>query len=147
MDKFTSTLAAALWWVELGRFPVPVPLGEKGPTLPAWQELRPTAKDLAQFFSGHCNIGVLHGEPRGAADADLDCLEAMAAWLEYAPPTGLIFGRLSKPASHYFYQADPPLKSKRFTDPVGKKTILELRCLTADGKVGFADSRSSEHSP
>jgi putative DNA primase/helicase len=77
------------------------------------------------------------GVPYGAADVDLDCAEALAAWREFAVGTRLVFGRRSKRASHWFYRVDPAVPSKKYIDPVNGETILELRCLKSDGTVGL----------
>ena len=54
-----------------------------------------------------------------------DCGEACALAPVLLPPTPAIFGRASKPASHWLYIA--PLKSFKFQDPVDNSTLLELR--------------------
>ena len=133
----TTILDAARRWLDRGYFPIPVPHATKRPLLDGWPRLRLTGKDLPHFFSEPGNIGVLLGAPYGAADIDLDCAEALAAWPEFAPQTALIFGRKSAPRSHYFYRSDPPLKSVKYTDPLTKDVVLELRCLKNDGEVGF----------
>ena len=130
---------AAAYWVDRGFHPVPVPYREKAPVLDAWQKLRIKKDNLHSYFDGSAqNIGVLLGDEHGSADIDCDCPEAMAAAMELAPPTGLVFGRASKPASHFFYRCKPPVRTRRFTDPTSKKTTLvELRCQKADGSIGL----------
>ena len=104
--------SAALSWIERGYLPVPIPYREKRPVIEGWPALRITRDDVPQHFNGQPkNIGVLLGEPYGAADIDLDCFEAIAAAATLAPATGLKFGRASKPASHLFYRCDPDRKS------------------------------------
>jgi hypothetical protein len=147
-----GSVADALYWAERGYYPIPVPHREKGCREDAWQNLRLRDEaDLENYFAkSPLNIGVLLG-PDGAADIDLDSLEAIAAWPEFAPPTDLVFGRPSKPRSHYFYWLDPPVRSIQFKDPViqpkdpqdptGKATkasLVELRCLTSHDSVGYA---------
>jgi hypothetical protein len=80
---------------------------------------------------------VLLGDENGSADIDCDCAEAVAAAAEFALPTGMIFGRQSKPASHYFYRCSPGIKSRKFIDPVNKKTVVELRCQKTTGGIGL----------
>src|ERR1035441_1556075 len=152
-EKMVSA-AAAERWIERGFFPVPVPYRRKGPTLAGWQDLRIGRDDLAHYFnSSPQNIGVLLGDDRGSADVDLDCPEALAVAPEFLPDTGLKFGRESKPASHWFYFCDPPIRSRKFADPVDKHMIVELRCQTAGGKIGLQtivppsvhEGRSEEH--
>jgi hypothetical protein len=116
---------------------VPVPYREKGPKLEDWQELRITAETAGRYFNGAPqNVGVLQG-PSGAGDVDLDSREALIAFPDFAPETGLIFGRASKPRSHWFYRVDPPCRSVRYIDPVDHQTLLEFRCLKTDGTVGL----------
>jgi hypothetical protein len=103
--------------------------------------------DLEDYFTGEKqNIGVLQGEPWNLCDVDLDSPEAMWAWMEFAVETGVVFGHRSKPASHYFFRSDRPLKSQRYKDPVkkddkaekeDKACLMELRSLKTDGTVGL----------
>jgi hypothetical protein len=133
-----STLEGARQWCARGYYPVPIPYREKGPKLENWQNLRLTAEQVPDYFNGQPqNIGVLQGEPYGSCDIDLDCLQALLAWPHFAPETGLIFGHQSKPDSHWFYRIDPPHRSVKFIDPIDHATLLELRCLKADGGTGL----------
>jgi len=92
-----------------------------------WQKLRLRAEDLPRYFNSQPqNIGILLGDDSGAADIDCDCVEAVAAAVEFAPPTGMCFGRKSKPASHYIYRSVPPARFRKFADPTDKSTIVEL---------------------
>lgn len=128
----------AIEWVQRGYYPIPIPYREKGPKLADWQNLRLTAEQVPAYFNGiPMNCGVLLGEPNGACDIDLDSMEAVAAWPHFAPETGLVFGRKSKPRSHWFYRVDPPLPSRRYLDPVNGITLLEFRCLKSDGSAGL----------
>jgi len=128
----------AMNWVERGYFPVPIPFREKGPKLEGWQNLHLNSELIPNYFNGQPqNIGVLLGEPYGNCDIDLDSAEAVAAWPLFAPDTALIFGRKSKPRSHWFYRIDPPCRSVKYLDPVHDGTLLEFRCLKTDGSVGL----------
>lgn len=49
----------------------------------------------------------------------------------------MVFGRESKPASHYFYRCDPPSRTKRYLDPVSTACLVELRCRKSDGTTGL----------
>lgn len=132
-----DTLHSVIVWCHRGYYPVPAPHREKGPKLENWQELRITAETAGRYFNGAPqNVGVLQGEG-GAADVDLDSREALIAFPEFAPETALIFGRASKPRSHWFYWCDPPCRSVRYTDPIDHQTLLEFRCLKTDGTVGL----------
>jgi hypothetical protein len=128
----------ATTWCKRGYYPLPIPYREKGPKLEHWQNLRVTAEDVPGYFNGQpANIGVLLGEPYGNCDIDLDCEQALTTWPHFAPETALIFGRKSRPRSHWFYRIDPPCHSVRYSDPVDRATLLEFRCLKTDGSVGL----------
>ena len=130
---------AALDWIRRGYYPIPVPFRDKKPILEAWQKLRIDESQVRSYFDGKPqNVGVLLGDERGSADIDCDCLEAVAAAKELAPATSLVFGRASKPASHYFYRSSTPVRYRKFTDPTDKKkTLVELRAEASSGSVGL----------
>ena len=111
-----------------GWAPIPVPLGQKGPTIKGWPDLRLAAEELQRHFNTRSNIGLLNGEPSaGLVDVDLDCNEAVGLVQEYMPKTGLIHGRQSRPRSHYWIKViDTIPTTKAFTDAEGKK-IIEVR--------------------
>jgi hypothetical protein len=133
-----TPLEAAAQCIDRGLLPIPIPFREKAPKIRDWPSLRLTKADLEKHFNGvPSNLGVILGDDYGTADVDLDCSEAIAAARELLPETGLIFGRQSKPASHYFYRSDPPIRSKRFLDPIEKVCLVELRCRKSDGTVGL----------
>ncbi|MEK7754732.1 MAG: phage/plasmid primase, P4 family [Acidobacteriota bacterium] len=135
-----TSLEAAQTWVARGFYPIPIPPREKGPRLKDWQELRLKSEDLPRFFDGHQNVGVLLGEPAGVTDIDLDAPETLLAAPVLLPETRLVFGRQSKPASHWFYFADPPISSRRYLDPLifdHEACMIELRCLARNGKPGL----------
>ena len=129
----------AIDWLHRGYFPIPIPYREKGPKIEDWQHLHATDSTVPNYFNGQGypqNIGVLLG-PNGNCDIDLDSPEAVAAFPLFAPDTGLIFGRRSKPRSHWFYRIDPPRPSVKYLDPVHGTMLLEFRCLKTDGSVGL----------
>src|SRR6185437_2143336 len=112
-------LAAARAYTRRGWRVVPVRLGEKGVTLSGWQHMRLDEDDLLNWFgwfprhgrvAGQTrqelhNVGILTGAPSGGlVDVDCDAPEAARAAKALLPDTGLISGRLSNPASHYWYQ-------------------------------------------
>ena len=134
----TVSAVAAEWWIDRGYFPVPVAHHKERASGEGWQNLRIGQADVVNhFIRDPLNIGVLMGDERGSADVDLDCREAIQAAPEFLPPTGLIFGRKSKPASHWFYLCDPPIPSSTFRDPVDNRMIVELRCQTSGGGIGL----------
>ncbi|MBC7772283.1 MAG: bifunctional DNA primase/polymerase, partial [Pyrinomonadaceae bacterium] len=61
--------------------------------------------DLPQHFNGQPqNIGILLGEPSGGLiDMDLDTPESIRIAPRFLPKTDLVFGRESKPRSHWVY--------------------------------------------
>jgi P4 family phage/plasmid primase-like protien len=133
-----TPLEAARDWAQRGFFPVPVPYRSKKPVLEGWQRLGITADAAPQYFGDQPqNIGVLLGDKYGSTDVDCDCPEAITAARELLPETGMIFGRQSKPFSHYFYRSDPPVRTQQFHDPLDKATLIELRGLSSDGAIGL----------
>lgn len=140
-----NALEAARWWIKrYGFWPLPVNWKEKGATLKGWPELRLTLDTVGQYFNGEPqNISLLMGDPENLTDVDIDCAEARYASLEYLPPTGLTWGRRSNPASHHLYFTDPMAVTAKFLDPVfekenpGDACLIELRCRTKEGKLGF----------
>lgn len=87
------------------------------------------------FWQGQqLGIGVVTG-PRnsGPIDIDLDCPEAVFFAPRFLPPTAAVFGRKSKPRSHYLYRVSESVTNVEKTallDPTKPQTIIELR---ADG--------------
>lgn len=108
-----------------------VPAGEKNPNARGWPHATPTREAIAQHLARGGNIGHITGP---SADIDLDCPEAIALADIYLPPTGAVFGRPSKPASHRLY-ISPGASYANFADPVTSSTMLELR---APGQTGGA---------
>ena len=84
-----------------GRQPIPLPADQKRAVLDGWPQLRLTADELAHYFNGPSNLGILNGEPsRNQVDVDLDCSEARVLADAFLPPTHSVFGRPGKPRSH-----------------------------------------------
>ncbi len=145
-DRLPETaLAAARQYVRAGFHVVPIPHRAKRATEDGWQNLRLTEADLPRHFNGRPqNIGLLLGIG-GLTDVDLDSPEAVRAARFYLPATRMVYGRASRPASHWFYIADPPLRSCTFKDPVkrdtedskDRSTLVEIRGLKKDGGVGY----------
>lgn len=117
--------------------PLPVPFKSKNPNFTGWQHFSTTEAELSAHFNGRPqNIGVRLGLPsRDLVDIDLDCAEAVSIAHILLPPTGAIFGRLSRRRSHRLYYSKLP--TRKFTDPLleskkekgaGEKAMLvELR--------------------
>ena len=100
-------LAAALDYIARGWSPIPIPHREKGPLIDAWQDIRVNAETAAAYFNGaKQNVGIILGEASGGlTDLDLDCPEAIAA-APYILPRTAVFGRATKPASHWVYRTN-----------------------------------------
>jgi uncharacterized protein len=108
-DEKDGMLAAARGYTRRGWRVAPVRRGEKGVTLARWTELRLDEDDLPRWFRGASahNIGILTGTPsNGLVDVDCDAPEAHEAAKELLPATGLVSGRASAPASHYWYRIE-----------------------------------------
>jgi hypothetical protein len=118
----TSIIKAAHAYVACGWQPVPIPAGRKGPVVEGWQNRSWQPED----FDPDDNIGVILGSRSGhLVDGDLDCQEAVALAGLYLPQTSAIFGRRSKPRSHYLYIA-PGAHTEAFADPTDGKMLVEL---------------------
>ena len=126
-------LAAARAYTRRGWWVVPVRLGEKGVTLSGWQNMRLGEDELGNWFGWFPrqsardreelhNVGLLTGEPSGGlVDVDCDAPEAARAAAELLPPTGLVSGRASSRANHYWYRVDEGLPATtKYAVPVGQ---------------------------
>jgi Bifunctional DNA primase/polymerase, N-terminal len=134
---FANAIQAALFYIALGFAVVPIAFGQKRPRGNAWQELRIDAPSVSRHFKDMPqNIGILLGIS-GLTDIDLDVPEALLPASTFLPETGMVFGRASKPASHYLYFADPALPTEQFRDPLTNDMLVELRGLKKDGTVGL----------
>jgi hypothetical protein len=124
-----TTLESAVYYIQLGLAPVPVPRGEKAPRTKSWQKLQITEAEAPRYFNGSDqNIGILMGEPSGnLVDVDLDCAETVALAPQFLPQTEWTFGRPSKRQSHWLYRAEPLIKTKKYADPTDKAMLVEIR--------------------
>jgi DNA repair protein RadA/Sms len=110
-----------------GWLPLPVPYRSKNPGFKGWQYFTVNEADLPQHFNGRPqNIGVLLGKASGnLIDVDLDCAEAVMLAPFFLPPTGAVFGRLTRQRSHWLYISPIPNKIT-FTNPVTGKRLVEI---------------------
>lgn len=128
-----TMLNAARETLGLDIYPLPIPAGTKRPVLTDWPNLRLGHDDLREHFGNGDGIGWLLGiEPRVIADVDLDCVEALAVLpLLRGPKTDRVFGRASKPHSHYLFELKKEFALVKFKDPLLKReehpTLIELR--------------------
>jgi hypothetical protein len=144
---FTSAADAAIWYVEQGIYPVPVAFKGKKPKGNGWEQLRIDAASVPSHFNGQpSNIGALLGTSTQVSladlhlsltDIDLDSPEALSIAPAFLPATGFVFGRASKPASHWFYLTWLPMRLRQFKDPLTKTMLLELRGTKKDGTIGL----------
>ena len=140
---FQSSTDAARWHTEQGIYTVPVVYRGKKPIGDDWEKQRIDAANLPAYYNGQPqNVGGLLGISRlgtaGLTDVDLDSREALTLAPVFLPYTAMIFGRVSKPASHRCYFTDPPVRLEQFRDPLTKGVLMELRGLKkTDGKVGL----------
>jgi hypothetical protein len=120
-------LGIARSYLQRGWMPLPVPFRSKNPGFDGWQNITVTEADLPLHFNEHRqNIGVLLGRVSGdLADVDLDCTEAISLAPYFLPATGAIFGRQTRPRSHWLYVAPVPNKVT-FTNPVTGKRLVEI---------------------
>jgi len=74
-------------------------------------------------------IGIVTGpQQSGPVDVDIDCEEAAFFAAKFLPQTSAVFGRKSKPKSHYLYRVEvEEFGKKSFIDPITRSTIIELR--------------------
>jgi uncharacterized protein DUF3987/bifunctional DNA primase/polymerase-like protein len=127
MQTYLTPLEAARSYLQRGWMPLPVPFRSKNPGFEGWQKFAITEVELPQHFNGQRqNIGVLLGKASGdLADIDLDCNNAVMLAPYFLPTTGAIFGRQTRPQSHWLYVT--PISNKvTFTDPVTGTRLLEI---------------------
>lgn len=105
---------------------IPVPFRSKLPIIEGWQKLRLEYHELPRYFRGRCNLGVLLGEPSNwLIDVDLDHHLAVELAPEFLPETDSIFGRKSKPRSHWLYYVSAPAVTKKQQAVInGERTML-----------------------
>ena len=102
-----------------------IPLKGKVPSPSEWQKLRQSHPD-APDPNGSCNIGVVLGDASdGLVDVDIDRVEALPLADFFLPQTDMIFGRKSKPNSHWTYKCPEPGRTVQWKDDNG--VIVELR--------------------
>jgi len=112
-------------WLELGIKPVPIWPAQKKPKGTSWQKLRLTKKTIPEYFKDNDNVGGLWGKPSGwIVDVDLDD-EHAADVAEFLLPRTLVYGRESRPETHFLYICKG-VKTHKWRGP-NKETIVEVR--------------------
>jgi len=109
--------AIAAKYAALGLKLIPVPYMKKAPTILAWQDREFPPQD----FPTASNYGLKNG--LNVVDVDCDSAEAIRLAADILPPTPAVFGRKSKPNSHYLYRVNDPQPTRRFQTPDGKAAI------------------------
>ncbi len=142
----SKTLDTALDYIGRGWAPVPIPPRKKGPVLSDWDKLHIDKENASTHFSGGENIGVRLGPiSNGLTDVDLDCGEAVRLAPKFLPTTGAVFGRKSKPRSHYLYRvSEAPAKARIHHRDEAGATIVEIR-LGGGGKAAQTVFPGSTH--
>lgn len=132
-----EVLATLAWMRARGIKPVPVHKASKAATSREYAQKDYEPPDDSFWRNNDLNIGALLGPKTGGpVDVDLDCTEAIFFAPYFLPPTEAVFGRKSKPRSHYLYRvASAEMLKQAFMDPVKddqgrSSTLLEIR---ADG--------------
>jgi hypothetical protein len=123
-----TPLETATRYARRGWAVIPVPFRAKNPGFKGWEKLRLAQSDLASRFNGKPqNIGVLTGEPSGwLIDVDLDHPLAVELAAQFLPHTPCVFGRKSKPRSHWLYRVVTPLATRKFKSK-SAGMIVEVR--------------------
>lgn len=132
-----SVVEIAVDYLRRGWRVIPVRARAKRPLNDDWPHLEITPEAAPRYFGGDTNIGVILGDgSSGLVDIDLDCTEALALASRFLPPT-MIFGRASKPRSHWLYTA-PGARTEKFS--AGGKAgqmLVELRANAVGGGEGL----------
>ena len=114
-------------WIRThGQKSVPVESDDKKARIRSFAEADYIPPDSGLWRRERLNIGMVTG---AIVDVDLDCPEAAFLAQRLLPHTTMVFGRASKPRSHWMYLGEGPLPANRiaWTDPVNGDVILEIR--------------------
>jgi putative DNA primase/helicase len=118
--------------------PIPIKFKSKNPTTKGWTKLAISENDIDAYFSGNSsNIGIVTGEPsRGLVDIDIDAPDALRFAPYFLPETRCIFGRLSKPRSHWVFRVPDVESHKEFrSDGMIVEVRGNGRCTVFPGSV------------
>jgi hypothetical protein len=107
--------------------PVPLERGGKSNKRKVWQK---QPYDPRQFNGNAQNIGLQMGEvSRGLTDIDCDAAEAVRLAPFFLPSTPAVFGRNSKPCSHWLYITELWRTEPKAVIPFEDHgSLVELRC-------------------
>jgi P4 family phage/plasmid primase-like protien len=146
MEYNTIYTAAFRTYKKMGLDPLPISYQNGRPTKEAkiidWPTKAANGEFTEEDFAEPCNIGILLGGTKIVTDIDTDSPEAVAVGgdiigqlMETTGKT-FMFGRKSKPRSHYIFFCDQSLPSEKIKDPVDGECIIEYRCISEDGTRG-----------
>jgi hypothetical protein len=126
-------------YIDRGWYVVPVPYKSKKPVLDAWGKIEVTRENVGEYFpekKQHNVGGILSPDiPKPLTDVDVDVLDALAIAARILPPTNTVFGRQSKPKSHYLYYGEGPApRNVQIKDDKGAM-IIELRTGGGDAQT------------
>src|SRR4051812_10259454 len=106
--------------------------GTKAPREKDWHHNRHSEADIRRLATDHVNVGVILGQAsNGLTDVDLDSPTAVRIAPAFLPATGAIFGRASKPNSHWLYTTTLAQEVEKaaiqFKDPETNEMLVEIR--------------------
>lgn len=144
MISTNSIYTAFQQYKELGLDPLPIPYEDghptKGPKRTGWQTRAAHGEYAESDFDEPSNIGILLGGPKNLTDIDCDSPQAVAVsgdimnhLMEMTGKT-MMFGRASKPRSHYIWCCDIAMATEQVRDPVDDEMIVEYRCVSREGE-------------
>ena len=125
-------------YIDHGFAPIPVRYKAKHPAIEGWTKLKIEESDIETYFEEPCNIGILTGKASwGLIDVDIDDPDALKFAPYFLLETFCIFGRVSKPRSHWLYRVPHP--GNRVSFSVKSRMIVEVRgngcCTVFPGSV------------
>jgi putative DNA primase/helicase len=148
--NINSNLPLIAEYINHGFAPIPIQFRRKKPSTPGWNELRITTSNIGEHFNGTpSNIGILTGEASGGLiDIDIDEIDALRFAPLFLPPTNCLFGRKSKPQSHWVYRAPNAGKRVAFE---ANGMIVEVRgnnhCTVFPGSVHSSGEQIEFNNP
>ena len=128
IQQFLASNYRLVYWPAIGDI--------KGPTEQGWTTKTYVLEDYQEGY----RVGLMTGtevEPGWHIhDVDLDWAPGAKIALAFLPPTGLVFGRPSKPVSHAMYLFPETHTTRRYEDVDGT-CLAELRGTKSNGDIGM----------
>lgn len=119
---------AARYYRSLGWNPQPAQPNSKKPVDEGWLSTTVPENEYDERFTDERNIAIVLGSSSGNLyDVDLDELTTVKVARRFLPKTPAVFGRASKPASHWLYRALPDEEVKRRQYFDGDTLLAEIR--------------------